>query len=201
MLDVKKSTPSFFGFRGFCAETKQATSVETAEQQAPETQAPWTSTAIRDESVAYHKNMRISPRKLNDICRLVRGLSCEEAMIQMHLSDKPKAVFVEKAIKNAVTNGVNNFNMDASRLFVSEAIVGKGRYLKRLRRHAKGRIGTMFRYHAHLTIKVREQPYEEGEVRIGRRGRKIGVIAAEKELHNEVYAKYASVLEDFDIDD
>jgi hypothetical protein len=96
---------------------------------------------------------------------------------------------------------VNNFNMDASRLYVSEIVVGKGRHLKRIRRHAKGRFGRMNRYHAHLTVRVREQPYEEGEERIGRKGRRIAVIAAEKKKHEEVYAKYESVLENFDIDD
>eukprot|EP00954_Amorphochlora_amoebiformis_P022889 1356535-Amorphochlora_amoeboformis.AAC.1 len=48
----------------------------------------------------------------------VRGLSCAEAIAQMKLSDRPKAKFVEKVIAAAITNGINNFNMDAERLYV-----------------------------------------------------------------------------------
>ncbi|GAB5359235.1 hypothetical protein AAMO2058_000526900 [Amorphochlora amoebiformis] len=162
--------------------------------------SPWTSTASRDEAVARRKNLRISPRKLNDICRLVRGLSCAEAIAQMKLSDRPKAKFVEKVIAAAITNGINNFNMDAERLYVAEAVVGQGQHRKKMRYHAKGRFGRSKGYHAHLTIKVKEQPWSEDEVRIGRRGRKLTVIEAQRAIHEEISAKYESILEQFEED-
>jgi len=156
------------------------------------------SKAIRDTATAKATNLRISPRKLNDICRLVRGLSCEEAMIQMRMNPKPKARWVENLIRAAVNNAVNNFNMEAERLYIAELVVGKGSYRKKLRYHSKGRFGLAAVYYSHMWITVKEQAYEEGELRIGRRGRKIATVRRTKKQHDEIYEKYASVLRDFE---
>lgn len=173
--------------------------VAVADSEAVESKAPWTSQAIRDEAMARHRHIKMSPRKLNDICRPIRGLSVEEALIQTHLNIKPKSIFVENAIKNARNNAVNNFNMDPNRLYISEILVGKGKYLKRIRRHAKRRFGIMSRYFAHLTVKVREQPYREGEVRIGRRGPKITTRQALLEENELALARYKSILDEYDV--
>jgi hypothetical protein len=45
--------------------------------------------------------------------------------------------------------------------------VCKGRYLKRLKIHAKGRHGIMHHTYFHLTVVLREVPYSAGERRLG----------------------------------
>eukprot|EP00471_Norrisiella_sphaerica_P008050 CAMPEP_0184499002 /NCGR_PEP_ID=MMETSP0113_2-20130426/40399_1 /TAXON_ID=91329 /ORGANISM="Norrisiella sphaerica, Strain BC52" /LENGTH=50 /DNA_ID=CAMNT_0026886753 /DNA_START=15 /DNA_END=164 /DNA_ORIENTATION=- len=50
--------------------------------------------------------------------------------------------------------------MDADRLYVAEILVGRGQQGKKLRYHAKGRIGIATRYKSHLQVKVKEQPWE-----------------------------------------
>mmetsp|Transcript_31339 Transcript_31339/g.76447 ORF Transcript_31339/g.76447 Transcript_31339/m.76447 type:complete len:257 (-) Transcript_31339:278-1048(-) len=181
------------------AETGPGVDVEKADGSSPIVdESKWQSKAIRDETTARRKNIRISPRKLNEIARLVRGLSAEEALIQLRLSSRPKAKYIMDAIENAVNNGINNFNMDPTRLVVSEVLVGKGQYQKRQRWHARGRFGIMSRYYAHLQVKLREQSWEEGEERIGSKGRKIKSVQEFKRIHDEVYAKYADILQRFE---
>ena len=102
----------------------------------------------------------------------------------MGFAQKPKALFVKKCIQNAMNNAVAHKNMDPRRLVVTYCYATKGRYLKRIRYHAKGRRGIMFRYYSHLRVGVTEQPYDPFEVRVGRAGRKtVTIERALKRLH------------------
>lgn len=74
----------------------QATASEVAEQ-------PVETAEINDKRIvrAQHTYLRISPRKLNEILRPIRGLNVEEALIQLKLSPHNKAVFVYNCIRSA----------------------------------------------------------------------------------------------------
>ena len=164
------------------------------------------SRATRSYSLSRHRNIQITPTKLNDICRLVRGLAAYEAMAQCRLSPKKKAKLVGACIRNAVTAGVNNFQMNADRLYVAEAIVGAGTHLKRVEWKGRGKTGVKRRYFSHLTIILKEQPtllavgeklqgmwgvqtrrnggrsHRGGiEVRVGRKGRKVWTVERARE--------------------
>eukprot|EP00466_Bigelowiella_natans_P004069 jgi/Bigna1/129386/aug1.9_g4094 len=189
-MSLQNSFQSFF-----------STNLQKTEAPPSLPEKPWISKATRDFSEAKSTNLPVSARKLNDIARPVRGLSCDEAIIQLKLSPKPKSSFVSRLIQNAKNNGIHNFNMDPDRLYVAEIQVGKGQQAKKLRYHGRGRMGIMTRYRSHLKVKVMEQPWQEGEIRIGRRGRRISVIKDLKKRHEEANEKYADILEDFGIED
>lgn len=89
---------------------------------------------------ARHRNIALGTKKMDELARLVRGLSCEESIIQMSLSQKKHSVFVKKCIQNAVNNAVNNLGLDAQRLVVKEVLVSKGVDQKKVRYHGKGRL-------------------------------------------------------------
>lgn len=91
-------------------------------------------------ALARHRNIALGVKKMSELARLVRGLSCEESIIQMSLSDKKHSVFVKKCIQNAVNNAVNNLGLDAHRLVVKEVLVSKGIVKKKIRYHGKGRL-------------------------------------------------------------
>jgi large subunit ribosomal protein L22 len=164
------------------------------------------SRATRSTSIAHHRNIQIAPTKLNDICRLIRGLNVSEAIIQCSLCPKKKAVFVANCIRNAATAGVHNFQMDRDRLYVAEAVVGHGAHRKAIDWKGRGKTGIKRTYFSHLTIKLREQPTLLGlgeklpgmwgvqtkatggsshrgglEVRVGRVGRKIATVERQRE--------------------
>ncbi|MCP6280767.1 uL22 family ribosomal protein, partial [Klebsiella pneumoniae] len=73
------------------------------------------------EAYAGKTDIQISPQKLNDICRTVRGLSVREAMIQLKLSHKKKACVVRALVGSAASNAVNNLDMNAERLYIGQS--------------------------------------------------------------------------------
>lgn len=48
----------------------------------------------------------------------LRGLSVEEALIQLSFADQPKAYLVANVIRGAARNAVHNFNMEKDRLYI-----------------------------------------------------------------------------------
>lgn len=118
-------------------------------------------------ALGRHKDIHISPQKLNDMCRLVRGLSVEEAMIQMRMSRKGNAYIVANCIRGAKNAALHNMHMDESRLVVAEAWVGHGTHQKRRSFRAKGKMDIIKRYRANLTVVVREMPVLPNEKRLG----------------------------------
>ncbi len=83
--------------------------------------------------------MRISPKKLNAVAALVRGLSVDEALAQLSLLPKVGARITERVVTSAKANAVHNHGLEASRLRVQQAFVTKGTYLRRLKFHARGK--------------------------------------------------------------
>lgn len=126
---------------------------------------------------------------MTQICRLAKGLSIDEAVSQLRLSQKLKAKYVIRAILNAAVQGVNNSGMQRDRLFVSALQVGKATYTRLMDLKASGRAGLLRKYYVHLKVELQEQPtlatklpgmrqpktsgsaYSNGvEVRVGRAG-------------------------------
>lgn len=88
---------------------------------------------------------RMSPKKLNVVAQLVRGLSVREALAQLALLPKRGARVAEGVLKAASANAVHNHGLDGGRLRVAKAFVGKGQFLKRVRFHARGKTGVVHR--------------------------------------------------------
>jgi len=133
----------------------------------------FTSRAIRDVAVGRYKNLPLSHRKLALMCKLVRGLSVREATNQLLLSQNRKSVYLRRGIRTVANYAVNTFNMSRDRLVIDEVLALKGQEYKRVDFKGRGRASIKHRRHANLVIKIKEQPYRVGEVRIGRYGRTI----------------------------
>ncbi|KAG8648745.1 hypothetical protein MANES_08G035900v8 [Manihot esculenta] len=74
---------------------------------------------------------------------------------------------IKQVIHSARANATHNHGLDADRLLVAEAFVGKGFFKKRIACHAKGRHGIKVRPECRLTVVVRETTPEE-EAKIAR---------------------------------
>lgn len=105
--------------------------------------------------------IRQSPQKLNLVAEMVRGMRVEDALTQMAVSVKRAAKTVSKVVHSAQANAVHNFGLEKDRLVVSEAFVGKDRYLKRVRPHGKGKAGKLEHARARLTVVVKEMTVEQ----------------------------------------
>ena len=105
---------------------------------------------------AVRREAKGSPKKFNDVCRLVRGLSVDDAVAQCALSPKKYADVVRKVILSAAANATNNHDLDREKLLVAEARVGKGTFIKRVSVHGRGRAGVITKPRSHVTIAVAE---------------------------------------------
>lgn len=110
------------------------------------------------------KWVKIGPRKLDRVVKLVRGLPAAEAIARLRFMPQKGARILEKVIKAAVANAKNNHKLAEEGLIISQAYVNKGIIMKRWRPRARGRVNTIFKRTSHLTVCVKpgeEQAKEE----------------------------------------
>ncbi|KDD75223.1 hypothetical protein H632_c799p1 [Helicosporidium sp. ATCC 50920] len=109
-------------------------------------------------AVVQAKDLHISPRKLNEFAKVVRNLGLQDAIVQCRISIKKSARMVHDALMAARKSALEDNGLDAEKLSVAEAWVGKGQYLRRVSYHAKGVAGRRHRYRSHLTIVLKQEP-------------------------------------------
>ena len=109
------------------------------------------------EAKAHLKYARISPRKVQIVLDLIRGKDVASAMAILKNTPKSASEYLTKLLRSAVTNAENNFNMDASKLYVSECFVCPGPTLKRIMPRAKGSADRILKRTSHVTIVVKER--------------------------------------------
>lgn len=109
------------------------------------------------EARAVINRIRISPRKLNLIAGLIRGMDVSHALTQLSFSSKRVAGEVRKALQSAIANAENNHNLNVDSLYVKEAYVGKNLVMKRMHTRGRGRSARILKPFANLTLIVRER--------------------------------------------
>ena len=114
-------------------------------------------TIEKTEAVAKLKQIRISPRKVKIVLDLVRGKTIKQALAVLKYVPKAACSVLEKLLNSAVSNAVNNLNMNRDVLYVSECFVTPGSMLKRIRAVSKGRSCRILKRMSHITIKIKEQ--------------------------------------------
>lgn len=133
---------------------------KTEDQQQKSASKPATVQAVL-------KGIKQSPKKVNLVAALVRGMRVEDALLQLQLTIKRAAKTVYQVIHSARANATHNHGLDPDRLLVAEAFVGKGLFKKRISYHARGRSGVREKKECRLTVVVRETTPEE-EAKIAR---------------------------------
>ena len=114
--------------------------------------------AIADnEAMAYAKQLRTSPQKLNLVAQTIRGKSCEAALTELEFSRRRISGEVKKLLESAIANAENNHQLDVDRLYVAEASVGRTMVLKRWRARARGRAGRIQKPFSNMRLIVRER--------------------------------------------
>ena len=109
------------------------------------------------ESRAYLKYARISPRKVQIVLDLIRGKDAGTAMSILKNTPKSASEYLIKLLKSAVANAEHNFNMDTSKLYVSECFVCPGPTIKRIMPRAKGSADRILKRTSHVTLVLKEK--------------------------------------------
>ena len=101
---------------------------------------------------ATAKFVRISPFKVNDTLRLIRGRRVEEAVQLLNFMPKRSAREVGKVLHSAISNAENNLDLKTDSLYVKEALLGKGPSFKRMKPRARGRSDIINRRTCHISL-------------------------------------------------
>lgn len=99
---------------------------------------------------------RISPRKANLLLAQIRGRSVAHVFSDLKFSSKAFSVQLLKLVSSAVANAENNHACDVDRLYVCEAVVGKGLVMKRMSARAKGRGTRIKKPFSNIRVRVAE---------------------------------------------
>ncbi len=109
------------------------------------------------EARAHLRYARISPRKVSIVLDLIRNKPVDYAMAVLKNTPKSACEYLEKLLKSAMANAVNNYQMDVSRLYVSQCFACPGPILKRIRPVSKGRAYRIEKRSSHVTIVLKEK--------------------------------------------
>ena len=109
------------------------------------------------EAKAYLRYVRISPRKIQIVCDLIRGKDAGTAMAILAQTPKAASEPMLKLLKSAVANAEHNNGMDVENLYVSTVVANPGPTLKRGMPRAKGSYNRILKRTTHITIGVSEK--------------------------------------------
>jgi len=109
------------------------------------------------EARAETKYIRISPRKVQIVCDLIRGKHVGVAQGILLQTPKAASEVLVKLLKSAVANAENNHEMDPDSLYVAEVFATGGPILKRGRPVSKGRMFRINKRTSHITLVVKEK--------------------------------------------
>ncbi|MEG1987549.1 MAG: 50S ribosomal protein L22 [Oscillibacter sp.] len=111
----------------------------------------------KKDASAYLRYVRITPRKVQIVCDLIRGKDVNVAMALLKQTPKSASEPLSKLLKSAAANAENNFGMDPAKLVVSEVFATPGPTLKRMRPRAQGRSFRILKRTSHVTLTVTEK--------------------------------------------
>ena len=109
------------------------------------------------EAKAYLRYVRISPRKIQIVCDLIRGKDVQTAMAILMQTPKAASEPLMKLLKSAAANAENNHNMDPEKLYVSQVFANPGPIIKRIMPRAQGRAFRINKRTSHVTLAVAER--------------------------------------------
>lgn len=107
-------------------------------------------------AIAKTKYIRISPRKIVGITKLVRGKDIALAKAVLMQTAKKGARIIEKTLNSAVANAKNK-NMDVKNLYISRIVADMGPSLKRHIFWSRGDVRPIKKRTTHLTIVLEER--------------------------------------------
>ena len=103
---------------------------------------------------SYARHQKVSPRKARLMLDLIRGMPANEALTTLQFLPQPSARIVWKALRSAMANAENNFDLNPDALVVKSAQAGDARTLKRFKARSRGRAAPRLKRYSHIEIIV-----------------------------------------------
>lgn len=101
---------------------------------------------------AKTKFVRISPKKARLAAGLIRGLSVEQATLQLRYSQLKGGRLLGKTLDSAVANAQSQQDIDRKKIMIHEVRVDQGPSLKRAKPKNRGGRAPILKRMSHFTI-------------------------------------------------
>lgn len=98
------------------------------------------------------QNIRISPKKLNVIAYIVRGMSAKEALDTLRFMPKKGAQIIYDVLSSAVANATHNDSQKLEDLKISSISVTQGLMFKRINPISRGRAHRILKRTSHVDL-------------------------------------------------
>lgn len=102
------------------------------------------------------KNYRQSPRKVRLVANLIKGLHINDALTELDFLAKRAALPLQKLIKSAVANAVNNDGKKEESLIIKNITVDKGLTLKRFMPVSRGSAHPIHKHTSRVNVTLTE---------------------------------------------
>ncbi len=102
--------------------------------------------------VAVSKNLPMSAEKLGLVVAAVRGKKVDQALALLKFSKNPSAREVAKAVKSAMANAENNFQLIPSEMKIVKIVSDQGRRMRRFKARSRGRASPIIKRSSHITV-------------------------------------------------
>lgn len=112
------------------------------------------------EAKAIAKWIRISPYKVRRVANLVRGIGVDEALNILHFNSTSSSLPIEKVVRSAVANLMNNENasrLSSDDMYIKELKVDGAFMMKRFRAASMGRAMRIRKRTSHISVVVAEK--------------------------------------------
>jgi len=113
------------------------------------------------QSRSLTKYIRIAPRKARLAAGLIRGLSVEDAVVQLQYSGLQGGALLLKTLKSAIANAETVHGVQRRDLEVHEVRVDPGPTIKRAKPKNRGGRAPIKKRTSHLTVIVKEKEQEQ----------------------------------------
>jgi large subunit ribosomal protein L22 len=106
---------------------------------------------------AKHRFARIAPRKARLLVNLIRGRDVDDAITLLRFSKQRASDMVEKVVKSAVANAIEQDVRSRNALYVKEAWVDPGPTIKRFQPKDRGKAYSIMKRTSHIVITLDER--------------------------------------------
>ncbi|CAN5128751.1 50S ribosomal protein L22 [soil metagenome] len=117
------------------------------------------------EIQAVTKGVKISTRKVRLVADAVRHQSLTDALGTLHMVKKRGASALEKTLRSAMANAVNNAHLDVASLTISQIEISEGVSLKRFHASTRGRVHPYKKRSSHIRV-VLSANEKKGETKV-----------------------------------
>ncbi|MGA2051852.1 MAG: 50S ribosomal protein L22 [Opitutales bacterium] len=104
------------------------------------------------EVQALSKYVRVSPKKVIEVTRVIQGRPAAEALDLLRFIPRKTARLVRKTLASAVANAENNHNLSSAQLVVKYAFAEQGPVIKRFQPVSRGSAHSIHKTTTHIRI-------------------------------------------------